>query len=50
MLPKIVQINWENGDVQKASPVGENNETYFFDVRKDACYWAYKALCEIIEW
>jgi hypothetical protein len=49
MIPKIVKINWENGDVQTASPIDEKDDIWIFDVKIDNCYWAPKEMCEIIE-
>jgi hypothetical protein len=48
-LPKLVEIEWENGDVHKAYPIAENNDRYFFDVKESGCYWAWKVMCKIIE-
>jgi len=48
-MPKLVEIEWENGDVTQGIPKLEFEDHYYFDIKESGCYWTYKTMCKVIE-
>jgi hypothetical protein len=48
-LPKLVKIEWENGDVTQGIPRLEFGDCYYFDIKESGCYWAHKCMCTPID-
>jgi hypothetical protein len=53
-LPKLIEVDWENGDKTQEIPIREESipkigDIYYLDISVNGNYWAYKLMCTIIE-
>ena len=48
-LPKLIKVEWENGDVTIEVPISENDYMYALDEKIHGNVWAYKNICTPID-
>lgn len=48
-LPRMIRVEWENGDITFEVPIDETEERYILDKNIHGNYWAYKLMCEAYE-